>query len=146
VQIASALVLLRLADHIDRLAAMLLTLPHTPISVYQSRRDLAMENLTVRHQLNVLQRTAKRPHLQASDRAFRDLLSRFWSCWKQSLVIVQPETVIGWQREGSGCIGDGSADRMYRGGQEPRRMSVSQSGRCQKPMFSGVLRVSTGNC
>jgi putative transposase len=28
------------------------------------------------------------------------LLSRFWAGWKQSLTIVQPETVIRWHREG----------------------------------------------
>jgi hypothetical protein len=38
--------------------------------------------------------------MRAMDRALWVLLSRLWSCWKQSLVIVQPETVIVWHREG----------------------------------------------
>jgi len=59
-----------------------------------------VENLALRHQLAVLQRTAKRPRLRRADRALWVLLSRFWSGWRESLTIVQPETVIRWHREG----------------------------------------------
>jgi hypothetical protein len=37
--------------------------------------------------------------MRAMDRALWVLLSRFWAGWRQSLTIVQPETVIRWHRE-----------------------------------------------
>jgi transposase InsO family protein len=59
-----------------------------------------MENMALRHQLGVLQRSGKKPRLQAADRALWVLLCRFWKSWRESLLIVQPETVIRWHREG----------------------------------------------
>jgi hypothetical protein len=53
----------------------------TLISVLQTQRALAMENLALRHQLAVLQRTAKKPRLRRTDRALWVLLSRFWPGW-----------------------------------------------------------------
>ena len=34
------------------------------------------------------------------DRALWSILSRFWADWRNSLIIVQPETVIRWHRKG----------------------------------------------
>jgi hypothetical protein len=79
---------------------MLLTVVRTLISVFQSQRALAIENLALRHQLGVLQRTAKRPRLGMADRLLWVLLFRFWTGWRETLTIVQPETVIRWHREG----------------------------------------------
>jgi putative transposase len=79
---------------------MLFTIIRTLFSAFQSQRALAVENLALRHQLLVLQRTARRPRLRATDRALWVLLSRFWAGWRESLIIVQPETVIRWHREG----------------------------------------------
>ena len=59
-----------------------------------------MENLALRQQLAVLQRTAKRPRLRQRDRIFWVWLSKLWSDWWSVLVIVQPETVIRWHRHG----------------------------------------------
>ena len=56
--------------------------------------------IALRHQLNVLQRSAKRPKLTASDRFFWAGLSQFWSGWRSALVMVKPETVIAWHRKG----------------------------------------------
>jgi hypothetical protein len=39
------------------------------IAGLKSRQQLAIENIALRHQLEVLQRNAKRPRLKASDRA-----------------------------------------------------------------------------
>jgi len=72
----------------------------TLISPFQAQHALAIENLALRHQLNVLQRTAKKPRLGKADRLLWVLLSRFWAGWRQTLSIVQPETVIRWHREG----------------------------------------------
>ena len=64
------------------------------------RARLAMENLVLRHQINVLKRNVKRARLQDSDRAFWVLIRRFFKEWKDHLVLVKPETVIRWHRNG----------------------------------------------
>ncbi len=61
-------------------------------------RQLALENLALRHQLAVYKRTALRPKLRTMDRLFWVGLARIWVGWGQSLVIVTPETVLRWQR------------------------------------------------
>ena len=66
----------------------------------RTQRSLVLENLALRHQLAVLQRTAPRPRLRTADRLFWVLLSRLWHGWAEAVAIVQPETVIRWQRTG----------------------------------------------
>src|SRR3989441_11162944 len=66
----------------------------------RNQRFLVFENLALRHQLAVLQRTASRPRLRTSDRLFWVLLSRLWSGWADAVSVVQPATVIRWQRTG----------------------------------------------
>ena len=66
----------------------------------RTQRSLVLENLALRHQLAVLQRTAARPRLRPSDRRFWVLLARLWHGWAEAVSIVQPETVIRWQRAG----------------------------------------------
>ena len=65
-----------------------------------SRRDLLIENLALRQQLAVLKRKHPRPKLSAVDRMFWLLARRFWSSWRQSLTIVNPDTVVRWHRTG----------------------------------------------
>ena len=65
-----------------------------------SHRQLALENVALRHQLEVLQRNAKRPLLKPSDRALWAFLSRFLPDWRRHLSIVQPDTVVRWHRTG----------------------------------------------
>jgi len=59
---------------------------------------LTVENLALRQQLIVLKRNQKRPSFEVRDRVFWKVLSQVWPSWRDSLVIVEPETVIGWQR------------------------------------------------
>ncbi len=66
----------------------------------RSRASLAAENLALRHQLGVLARTARRPRLRQRDRIFWVWISRIWPDWRSALVIVKPETVITWHRQG----------------------------------------------
>jgi putative transposase len=61
-------------------------------------RQLALENLALRHQLTVYSRTVARPRLRRGDRLFWVALSRLWRGWTQALVIVAPDTVLRWQR------------------------------------------------
>ena len=69
-------------------------------SKFNVTSNLAAENLVFRHQLAVMKRTNKRPKIQRADRLFWLLLSRIWSPWRKSLVIVKPETVVRWRRKG----------------------------------------------
>jgi putative transposase len=70
------------------------------LRVLRTRRALVLENLALRHQLVVLQRTVPRPRLRTADRLFWVLLSRLWNGWTDALSVVQPATVIRWQRSG----------------------------------------------
>jgi transposase InsO family protein len=65
-----------------------------------SRAALATENLALRQQLALLDRKRPRPKLKNRDRLFWVLLSQLWSNWQSVLVIVKPETVIRWHRQG----------------------------------------------
>jgi putative transposase len=69
-------------------------------SALKSRATLQLENLALRHQLGVLRRSVKRPHLTSADRLFWTWLCEVWSDWRSSLMIVKPETVIAWHRKG----------------------------------------------
>ncbi len=61
--------------------------------------SLALENLALRQQLAVLERSGKRPKLRLRDRAFWILLSAIWPAWRSALVIIKPETVMRWRRQ-----------------------------------------------
>src|SRR5262245_18115853 len=69
-------------------------------SLIVPRIVLATEIAVLRQQLIVLNRTIKRPKLRRRDRLFCVSLSRLWKDWRELLVIVRPETVIKWHREG----------------------------------------------
>jgi putative transposase len=70
-------------------------------SIFRSRAALQLENLALRHQIGVLQRsTRRRPRLTPVDRLVWVWLSRVWSGWRSTLAIVQPETVLAWHRAG----------------------------------------------
>jgi hypothetical protein len=69
--------------------------------VLRSRAALHLEILALRHQLQVLQRPRpRRLRLTTMDRWLWAWLARSWSGWRTALVIVKPDTVIGWHRKG----------------------------------------------
>ena len=68
--------------------------------LFASRSVLELEILALRQQLALLRRNSPKPRLRWSDRLFWMILSRLWSGWRDALVIVKPETVIGWHRKG----------------------------------------------
>ena len=67
---------------------------------FQSRQQLMLENLALRHQLTVLQRSVPRAKLKSADRFLWVVLLHCWSGWQRVLVIVQPRTVVAWHRAG----------------------------------------------
>jgi hypothetical protein len=69
-------------------------------SLFKGKRALVLENLALRQQLAVYKRVQKRPRLRSTDRAFWVWLARLWDGWKTPLILVRPETVIRWHREG----------------------------------------------
>ena len=80
---------------------MLLSLLLTIRTWARSRAALQLEILALRHQLQVLQRTRpRRLRLAKADRWLWVVLSRFWTEWRTALVIVKPETVVAWHRQG----------------------------------------------
>ncbi|MBA3443196.1 MAG: DDE-type integrase/transposase/recombinase [Pyrinomonadaceae bacterium] len=79
---------------------LLFVLLLTFFSVFKNRRDLGLEVLALRQQLAVYKRQQPRPQLKHTDRLFWVWLSKIWSGWRQSLIIVRPETVVGWHRKG----------------------------------------------
>ncbi len=79
----------------------LTTLLATLSSIFWSRAALQLENLALRHQIGVLQRSLrKRPKLTRGDRLLWVGLSRIWRDWRSALAIVKPETVVAWHRAG----------------------------------------------
>jgi putative transposase len=79
---------------------MLFLIPRTIISALRSHRALALENLALRHQLEVLKRNSKRARIRNRDRFLWVILSRLWSDWRKLLIFVQPETIIRWHKQG----------------------------------------------
>ncbi|MDH3727447.1 MAG: integrase core domain-containing protein [Myxococcales bacterium] len=79
---------------------LLYALLATARSSLKSRRELALENLALRQQLAIRKRKSKRPKLTKADRAFWVALCRLWPDWHNALILVKPETVIGWHRKG----------------------------------------------
>ena len=67
----------------------------------RSRAALHIEVLALRHQVQVLQRSRpRRLRLVKADRCLWAWLSRTWTDWRAALVIVKPETLIAWHRQG----------------------------------------------
>ena len=64
----------------------------------RARRDLVLENLALRHQLAIYQRSQRRPALEDDDRRFWSTLARGWSGWRSAVSVVQPDTVVRWHR------------------------------------------------
>src|SRR4051794_36047561 len=66
----------------------------------RSRPQLIAENLLLRQQLIVLNRPGKRPHCTRADRVLVVVLASKVRHWREALLVVRPETVLRWHREG----------------------------------------------
>ena len=66
----------------------------------RNRADLLLEIAALRQQLDVYRRDSRPPRLRRGDRLFWIWLCRRWERWRTALVIVKPETVLGWHRAG----------------------------------------------
>src|SRR5262252_5911478 len=85
------------------LTTLLAVLP----SILRSRAAVELENLALRHQIGVLQRSAaKRLKSTSGDRLLWIYLSSLWRDWRSALAIVKPETVLAWHRAGFSTVLD----------------------------------------
>jgi hypothetical protein len=66
----------------------------------RSKSRLVAENLLLRQQLVVLNRSVGRPRLTRADRGLFVLLASRLASWRDALLIVRPETVLRWHRKG----------------------------------------------
>jgi len=66
----------------------------------RSKSALVAENALLRYQLLILQRSVKRPRCTPPDRALLVRLASRIRLWRQAVLIVQPETVLRWHRQG----------------------------------------------
>lgn len=83
------------------MSSVLVSLLSTLLVSFRTRLVLQTEILALRHQINLLQRSSKnRISLRASDRILWVWLSQLWSDRRSALIIVKPETVIRWHRQG----------------------------------------------
>jgi hypothetical protein len=83
----------------------------------RTRTSLLLESIALRHQIAVLKRSqTRRPCFNGVDRLFWILLSRWWPRWRESLLIVQAETVLRWRRDGGSTIWRYRARGRWRGG------------------------------
>jgi transposase InsO family protein len=70
-------------------------------NLFKSRRRLEVENLFLRHQLNIALRQApQRLRLHGSDRALLAWMTRLWPSLLGLARVVQPDTILRWHRAG----------------------------------------------
>ena len=104
------------------------------LALFRSREEQAIVELALRQQLAVYARDGSRPRISPLDRAFWVALSRHWPRWRESLVVVRPETVVRWHRQGF---------RRYW-----RSISTPGPGRppISKEVQELIVRMATENC
>src|SRR6266853_2368911 len=68
------------------------------LRLFRTRHSLLIENLALRQQLLTLKRRRPRPRLAIFDKIFWGLARKFWSGWKQALIVVSPDTVVRWHK------------------------------------------------
>ena len=70
-------------------------------NLFKSRRRLEVENLFLRHQLNIaLRRAPHRLRLRGSDRALMVWMTWLWPSLLGLSRVVQPDTILRWHRAG----------------------------------------------
>jgi hypothetical protein len=66
----------------------------------RSPEDLVRENALLRKQLEVACRQTTRPRFTPADRGMLVLLARLAPTWHNATLLVQPETILRWHRQG----------------------------------------------
>jgi putative transposase len=80
---------------VDWTKPLTLSLPFgTLTDLVRSKSELMAENALLRQQLIVLKRQVKRPACTKTDRFLLVLLAKAVRAWKQTLFLVQPDTLL----------------------------------------------------
>ncbi len=66
--------------------------------VVRSRTDIVLENVALRHQLEVYRRSRRRVTVTDTDRRFWSTLARSWAGWRTAILFVHGDTVVRWHR------------------------------------------------
>jgi len=96
----------RLALVLGRCLAAATTPVATPLvggtlaDLVRSKPALIAENTLLRQQIIILRRSVQRPRCTPADRTLLVLLASRVRLWRQALLIVQPETLLRWHRQG----------------------------------------------
>ena len=70
------------------------------VDLTRSRQELLAENALLRQQLIVASRKVKRPAFRPHERGVVVLLSRLVRNWRDAVLLVKPDTILHWHREG----------------------------------------------
>lgn len=70
------------------------------VLLFCSRSELILEIIALRHQITMLKRGKPKPKIKNRDRLFWIVISKLWKDWSRVLLIVQPETILKWHRQG----------------------------------------------
>ncbi len=70
------------------------------VDLARSRKELVAENTLLRQQLIVASRKVKRPAFRPHERDLLVLLSRLVHNWRNAVLLVKPDTILHWHREG----------------------------------------------
>src|SRR5258708_27146979 len=83
------------------MVAILHLLAASVANLFKCRRRLEVENLFLRHQLNIaLRRAPHRLRLRGSDRALLVWMTWLWPSLLGLSRVVQPDTILRWHRPG----------------------------------------------
>ncbi len=106
---------------------------------FRGRAALQLELIALRHQLTTMKRTSPWPSRRPTDRLLWVLLSRLLPNWREMLMIVKPEAVIGRHRKGFRLFWTWQS-RRRRGGRPPFprdvRALISRMSR-ENPLWGG---------
>jgi len=70
------------------------------LAYFRTRTQLQLEILLLRKQLEIAMRSSPKLKMQRLDRMFFSVMTDLFAGWKDALLIVKPETVIKWHRQG----------------------------------------------
>jgi hypothetical protein len=70
----------------------------------RSRRELLAENALLRQQFIVVRRQLKRPRFLTHERALMVALAAMTRTWRETVLLVKPDTVLRWHRHGFGSV------------------------------------------
>src|ERR1035437_7912722 len=106
---------------------------HLFLSLFKTKAQLQLEIIFLRKQLEILNRSNKRIKIRNRDRVFFMFLKAIFNRWKESLIIIKPETIIRWHRK-----------RFYQHLLGKRKQDVGRP-RAQKEVIKLIKQIAEDN-